>query len=177
MPPLPLPWRAQVSQEEQASPLPGHLFASSLNVDHLGIPQDPKVQKEGLLPSWRRRCLISDSDVFFPPLNCWEQIWKANNAMLSEGRYIGNRCSNSAWVYVLLWRLTSWLTSLPEAWPPNGCLVGIESQQSNRGQQPSELGTVKGQPLASPGSRQRPSGAASLDHGEGIACSLAVCEP
>lgn len=100
-----------------------------------------------------------------PPPNCWEQIWTANNAMLSEGRYIGNRCSNSAWVH--LWWITSWLTSPLEALPPNGCSVGIESQLRNEGQQPSELGTVKGQPLASPSSRQRPSGEASLGHGEG----------
>ena len=56
---------------------------------------------------------------FIFSLDCQELIWKANNAMLSEGCYIGNRCSNSAWVHVPLRWIIPWLTSLPEALPPN----------------------------------------------------------
>lgn len=106
----------------------------------------------------------------FSLLDCRELIWKANNAMLSEGRYIGNRCSNSAWVHGPLRWIIPWLTSLPEALPPNWWLVETESpQRKGGGPQPADQGSEE-TASGSSGSRQRLSGEAGLGHRRVVGC-------
>ena len=130
-----------------------------------GSLRTPRFKEKSCCPLGEDPALLQRLMCFiFSLLDCRELIWKANNATLSEGRYIGNRCSNSAWVHGPLRWIIPWLTSLPEALPPNWWLVENESpQRKGGGPQPADQGSEE-TASGSSGSRQRLSGEAGLGH-------------
>ena len=136
-----------------------------------GSLRTPRFKEKSCCPLGEDPALLQRLMSFiFSLLDCRELIWKANNATLSEGRYIGNRCSNSAWVHGPLRWIIPWLTSLPEALPPNWWLVETESpQRKGGGPQPAEQGSEE-TASGSSGSRQRLSGEAGLGHRRVVGC-------